>query len=298
MGIKLSHGIALTTSVLLIAGLTGCAGSSEHAEPSSVAPSTPEPEAPQAVSLSDAQHDIPWPDGMTLPIPEAMHFDGIENHFACDGELLSVLISSPDASEGTTRSYLEGVQDLFAIPDEVRQGAGQDSLRDRTTGELKADGQIQDKPSAMDATKIVGWESLDGEGYRFHLQEVAPPGIPVQVANTPPSAWADFPRPEASGFERCEAREESGYRDGTGFTPASMTWTLTAPITAQTQVSEWMKGLATNGWKLSDASESGPKPGAPNAKLKSADYTAQYLVGTGELTLVLSDRKLDKFLGY
>ncbi|MFD5226126.1 hypothetical protein ACFWHT_10955 [Microbacterium sp. NPDC058342] len=299
MGSKLARGLALTTTALLMTGATACAGTPESStEPSTAEIAAQQPAtSPKPLGLAEAQGDIPWPEGMTLPVPESMSFDGIDSHFACDGTLLAVLITSPDATEETTQAYLESVQDLFAIPADVRSGHGQDSIRDRVTDGLKADGHIQDEPSAMDATKIVGWETLPTGGYRFHLQETAKPGIPVHVANTPAESWTDFPHPDAS-FKDCEARESSAYREGEGFTPASTTWTLKGPPEIQPQVGEWMKGLAADGWSLSGATESGPKPGAADSILESEDHTAQYILGSDfSVTLVVSDRKLDRFLG-
>ena len=306
MAFMFARTFSLTLTALLLLGATACAGNAEpqseaHLE-SSEAPSGSEAgtdaseTAPTTGSLADAQGDIPWPTTMTLPTRDGVSFDQIENHYACDGTLLAVLVSSPDATEQSTRDYLESIQDLFAVPGDVRQGHGQDSIRDSDTGGMKAEGQIQDHPSAMDATKIVGWESLDAGGYRFHLQETAKPGIPVHVENTPAESWSDFPHPEAATFEDCDARESSGYRDGTGFTPASTTWTLTGSPVIQPEVQTWMEGLASEGW---DVEENPAMEGAgmPEAVLTSDTHTLHYAMSGDYLTLFVSDRNLDKFLG-
>lgn len=293
---------SLSLTAMLLLGTAACAGNAEpQTEPqadlssSEAADDAPET-APTERSLQDAQGDIPWPATMTLPAPDGVSFDQIENHYACDGALLAVLVSSPDATEQSTREYLESIQDLFAIPEDVRQGGGQDSIRDSGTGGMKPQGQIQDHPSAMDATKIVGWESLDAGGYRFHLQETAKPGIPMHAENTPAESWSDFPHPEAATFEECDARESSGYREGTGFTPASTTWTLKGSPVIQPQVQAWMEGLASAGWSVEE-NPAMKGAGMPEAVLTSDTHSLHYAMSGDYLTLFVSDRKLDEFLG-
>ena len=299
MGIKLARGIAVSTSALLILGLTACAASTElpsaPADDAAVEQPAAEPETSTSLSLAEAQADIPWPDKMTLPIPEGMSFNGIESHYACDGTILGVLVSSPDATEATATSYLEGIQDRFNIPTETREGHGQDSLWDRDSDKLKQNGSVQDYPSAADATQIVSWEQLPEGGFRFNLQEVSKAGIPIHVENTPLETWMEFPHPEAP-FEDCEGRESSGYREGNGFTPASTTWTLKGSPVMQPQIQEWMEGLAADGWGVKE-SDAMPGAGMPEARLTSEDYTAHYSMSGDYLTLFVSDRNLDKFLG-
>lgn len=298
MGTLFVRTLALTTTALVLLGTTACAGSAEPpAQPAAggttSGPSTPEP---KPLGLTDAQDDIPWPAAMTLPIPKGVSFDQIENHYACDGSLLAVLVSSPDATEEDTRAYLESIQDLFLIPDDVRQGYGQDSLRDRDTGGLDTEGHIQNQPSAMDATQSVGWETLETGGYRFHLEEVTTPGIPTHVENTPPESWTDFPHPLSATFEECDARESAGFREGDGFTPASTTWTLEGSPVIQPQVQEWMEGLASEGWSVKE-NPAMAGPGMPEAVLTSEDHTLHYAMSGDYLTLFVRDRNLDKFLG-
>lgn len=293
------RGVRAAAGALLMLTITACAANTETSpNPGNTLSAPSQASSTEAasddVSLAAAQGDIPWPRALTLPKPAGMSFDGIETEYACDGALLSTLVSSPDATTQTTQAYLEEVQTLFGITPDVRAGHGAGSLFDRS-GALKDDSHLQNAPSAADATQIIGWERLDTGGYRFHLQETSTPGNLIGVNDTPPTAWAAFPRPDA-GFESCIARESSGYREGTGFTPPSTTWVLTASSDVQPQLQDWMRELAADGWTTT-AAESGPKPGAPQVILTSEDFTAQYVLNASSLVLFVGDRKLDKFLG-
>lgn len=291
-------GRALATSTIVLLGLTACSsgatpseGSPDQGQPVAEAPPAP----PTIPSLRDAQQDIVWPAGLTLSAPDGLDIDSLEINSSCAGEVLHVILRLADATESDVETYLQAMQDEFAIPAENRAGHGQGSIRD-SAGLLREDSVLENAVYPNESSKAIQWRRAETGGYQVTLREQMLPGKLTATHTTPQTEWTDFPRPDVA-FDSCIQRESIAYRADFGMTPPSATWTLTAPQSAQPQIRDWMKSLAASGW-TSDGGESGPHPGDERVILTSEDYTAQYLIGQEEITLFINDRTVDKLLGF